>query len=516
MSKNKSLNEIVILGGGTAGWLTALYAKKKFYDSNVTLVKSDDIGVLGAGEGTTPSIISFLDYLNIPASKIIKDADATIKNGIKFTNWNGDSSYYYHGFLSNENVGLSSFDNPEILPKTNVLHVVTKELDKPLSQVNFVEKIGEKNKVGFTLHPDYDNQIIQDPIHKYVMNSYFALHFNAVSFAKTLESIGIERGINVVEGIVLDIKQDKEGNISKLVLDTKEEIEVDFIFDCSGFKRLIIEKIYKSEWKSHKEKLPVDTAIPFFLPIDKDIPSYTESIAMKYGWMWKIPLQNRYGCGYVFDSSLVSEEDAKKEIEEYLGFKIDSPKTFKFNAGYYKKPWVKNCIAVGLSSGFIEPLEATSIWVSIINITNSMSNLNSIVNINDDVIEEFNKKFIKANEEIVDFIHLHYLTKRKDTEFWKKFNNKDTYSKELKNYIDILDYRVWDYTDFSSKMFPLESWISVGEGLDLINKKTYKDTYESNKLYDFISDSYEVFIKNQDEVVEKCMSHKDFIEDLKS
>jgi hypothetical protein len=145
-----------------------------------------------------------------------------------------------------------------------------------------------------------------------------------------------------------------------------------------------------------------------------------------------------------------------------------------------------------------------------------MSNLNSIININDDVIEEFNKKFIKANEEIVDFIHLHYLTKRKDTEFWKKFNNKDTYSKELKNYIDILDYRVWDYTDFSSKMFPLESWISVGEGLDLINKKTYKDTYESNKLYDFISDSYEVFIKNQDEVVEKCMSHKDFIEDLKS
>lgn len=519
-SNGKKLQNIVIVGGGTAGWLTALYAKKKFYDIDITVVESKNIGILGAGEGSTPSLINFLDYINIPASKIIQDADATIKNGIKFTNWNGDGSHYYHGFLTDNEVGLSSFDNTEILPKTNLLHVVVSELDKPFSEVNFCEKIGEKGKVGFTLHPGYEGQPITNPIFKYIMNSYFSLHFNAAKLAKTLREIGEERGIKVIEDEVKEIIQDKDGNVSQLVLEQNDSLDVDFVFDCTGFHRLIIGELYNAEWKSHEDKLPVNSAVPFFLPMDKEIPAYTEAIAMKYGWIWKIPLQNRYGCGYVFDSSLISEEEAVKEIEEYLGFEPEYPRKdkggFKFNAGYYKTPWVKNCIAVGLSSGFIEPLEATSIWVSIMSITNCMTNLNSLENIREGVIKEFNEEFSQINEEVVDFLHLHYLTKREDTEFWKKFKDKSKYSEFLKKSLDSQEYRVWEYRDFAETIFPLDSWMSVAEGLGLVNRKIYKETYESNRIYDFISNSYEAFTEGQDESVEKCMDHREFIEDLKS
>ena len=520
MSTNKKIKNIVVVGGGTSGWLTALYAKKKFYDTEVTVVESKNIGILGAGEGSTPSLINFLDYINIPASKIVKDADATIKNGIKFTNWNGDGSYYYHGFVTDDEVGFSSFDNPEILPKTNLLHVVVNELNTSISEVDFVEKIGEKNKVGFTLHPEYKDQIITDPIFKYIMHSNFSLHFNATKLANTLREIGESRGIKVIEDEVKSIKQDKNGNVSQLLLEKNDFLDVDFVFDCTGFHRLIIGNLYNAEWKSHKDKLPVDSAVPFFLPMKKEIPAYTEAIAMKYGWVWKIPLQNRYGCGYVYDSSLISEKEAVKEIEEFLGFEPEYPRKdkggFNFNAGYYKNPWVKNCIAVGLSAGFIEPLEATSIWVSIISITNCMSNLHNLENVEENTVKEFNEAFVKVNEEIVDFIYLHYLTKREDTKFWKKFKDTNKYSKFLKKSLDFQKYRVWEYKDFSKTIFPLNSWIFVAEGLGLINKKIYKETYESNRVYDFIFNSYEAFTEGQNDFVEKCIDHVEFIEDLKS
>jgi tryptophan halogenase len=351
------------------------------------------------------------------------------------------------------------------------------------------------------------------------MHSNFSLHFNATKLASTLREIGDGRGVKIVEDEVKNIKQDKDGNISQLVLEKNDVLEVDFVFDCTGFHRLIIGNLYDAEWISHEEKLPVNSAVPFFLPIEENIPSYTEAIAMNYGWIWKIPLQSRYGCGYVYDSSLISEEEAIKELEKYLGFEPEYPRKdkggFKFNAGYYKTPWVKNCIAVGLSAGFIEPLEATSIWTSIISITNCMSNLNSLENIKEDIVKEFNEAFVEVNEEVVDFIHLHYLTKREDTEFWKKLKDSSKCSNFLKKSLDSQEYRVWDYKDFSKTIFPLGSWISVAEGLGLINKNVYKETYESNRVYDFISDSYEVFTKNQDDFVKKCINHKDFIKDLK-
>jgi hypothetical protein len=191
-----------------------------------------------------------------------------------------------------------------------------------------------------------------------------------------------------------------------LILENNEEQLVDFVFDCSGFHRLLIGKHFNSEWASYKEYLPVDMAVPFFIPIDEEIPPYTEAIAMKYGWMWKIPLQNRYGCGYVFDSSLISEEDAAKEIEEYLGFVPEYPRknkgAFKFNAGGYKTPWVKNCIAIGLASNFIEPLEATSIFSSIDSLRRAVFNTLSLEECNDDIIDRYNKEIESINSALAD------------------------------------------------------------------------------------------------------------------
>jgi len=507
---------IVIAGGGTAGWITALYVKTKLPEADVKLVESEEIGILGAGEGTTPTFINFLDSVGIPLSRLIQHTNTTIKNGIKFTNWKNDSSHYYHGFLSSGEVGLNAFDNPNTLPETSLLTAINQGEGYSLSEIDFLEIYGEKNKVGFELHPEYSGQIISDPIFKYLMHSYYAAHFDAAKIADLLKEIATsERGIERIEGKIVKVNQDETGDVSEIVLGSGKAIPVDFIFDCTGFSRKIIGELYSSKWISHQDRLTVNAAIPFFLPMGASIPAYTESLAMKYGWLWKIPLQHRYGCGYVFDSNIVSPDEAKKEVDDLLGFEVESPRTLKFTAGYYETPWIKNCIAVGLSGGFIEPLEATSIWVSILTLKNALDNLDTFLVRNQETIDEFNKKFVSANSQVMNFIYLHYMSGRKDTDFWKPYQEVERAPEDIQSLLSTWSYRIPEYKDFRGQMFPFESWISVAEGVGRLNTEVYKRTYENNRIFDLVGDSYEVFKNNQKDVASRCADHKEFLEDLK-
>jgi tryptophan halogenase len=507
---------IVIAGGGTAGWITALYVKTKLPEADVKLVESEEIGILGAGEGTTPTFINFLDSVGIPFSRLIQHTSTTVKNGIKFTNWKNNSSHYYHGFLSSGEVGFNAFDNADTLPETSLLTVVNQGEGYPLSEINFLEIFGEKGKVGFELHPEYSGQPISDPIFKYLMHSHYAAHFDAAKIADLLKEIATsERGIERVEGKIVKVNQSETGDVSEIVLESGEVISVDFIFDCTGFSRKIIGELYSSKWVSHQDRLTVNAAIPFFLPIDSSIPAYTESLAMKYGWMWKIPLQHRYGCGYVFDSNIISPDDAKKEVDDLLGFEVESPRTLKFTAGYYETPWIKNCIAIGLSGGFIEPLEATSIWVSILTLKNSLDNLDIFLVRDQKSIDEFNKKFVSMNSQIMRFIYLHYMSGREDTDFWKPYQKVERAPEDLQLLLSTWSHRAPEYRDFQGQMFPLESWISVAEGVGRLNTEVHKRTYENNKIFDLVGDSYRMFKNNQKDVASRCSDHKKFLEDLK-
>ena len=517
-SRKRSLQDVVVVGGGTAGWLTALYAKVALPNSNVTVVESDDIGILGAGEGATPQLISVLDYLGIPVSVLISKAGATVKSGIKFTNWKNDGTHYYHPFyVLDNNLGLEGLGvdpHRTSLPPSFVTNVVR---DEDVNVIDYISKVCESLKVPFQVrnYPDLDPY---NNIYRFHSTALFSLHFDARKLAQTLKEIATDRGIRRVEGTVESTVDNEYGEITQLILKSNnDKIDVDFLFDCTGFARVFSQKKYNSPWHSHSSRLPVDTAIPFFLPHDGEkIPAYTESIAMKYGWMWKIPTQERFGCGYVFDSSLVTAEDAVKEIEELVGHPIESPKTFKFSAGYLTQPWSNNCIAIGLSSGFIEPLEATSIWTTIMSLQYVFSNVEVLSSTDARHAEHFNSRFSDVNDQIVDFVYFHYMTGRDDTEFWKKFNNLDNAPERVQKMLHDWEYRLPQYDDHLGKLFALLSWLSVGRGIGRLNSKLFKDAYNESPALQTAALGYNLLKNRQDFAATYTIDHSDFLRKVKN
>ncbi len=513
------IKNIVVIGGGTAGWLTALMAKKTFPENNVTVIESEELGILGAGEGTTPNFIALLNYLEIPLSKLISCTNTTLKNGIKFTNWKNDSNYYYHNFnVINPSLLESNFNHAGNWNKHNTFNFLNVFKDVPLKDFELISMLNEQNKSPHFLIPYFDSTV--DPILLFNNVSSFAIHFDAKQLANLLKDISLERGITRIEGKVIEVKSTSNGDICSVKLENNQIVLLDFVFDCSGFFRLLIGKHFNSKWKSHLDKLPVNSAIPFFLPPADvtNLPPYTESIAMNYGWMWKIPLQHRFGCGYVYDSNLLTEDNAIKELEEYLGFEPQYPRqqkgSFKFNAGYYETTWVNNCISLGLSSGFIEPLEATSLMLTVSCLQEIFSDKLFIENKNQKLINKYNTWVNTQNQEICDFIYLHYMSTRTDTDFWKHFTFKNA-SDSLKEKIEFWDTLAFKNTNelYMSLIFSKESWFIIGLGVGLINTSKIKEFVIKNELSKYLN-KHEVFKLNQSNQVNNCLNHGEFLKKL--
>ena len=509
----------VVIGGGTAGWLTALYVKKKLPKLTVTVIESSEIGILGAGEGSTPHLITFLDELEIPISKLIKETGATIKNGIKFTNWNGDGKHYYHPFFV-DHPALEGFVVGDALNEHIIAPVMAIANGVSYEEYNLMTKLCEENKVPQTRKKSLKGKV-PDPLHNFSRIANFSLHFDASKLASFLREIAKERGIIHIEGKVEHVVSDETGNISSLTLDSGKSVDVTFAFDCSGFHKLLIGKHFKAKWVSYKEYLPVDSAIPFFTEKESEISPYTESVSMKYGWMWRIPLQHRQGCGYVYDSSLVSEEEAKKEIEDYLGYVPEYPRadkgSFKFTAGYYETPWIKNCLAIGLSSGFIEPLEATSIFASILTLKKFLNDFSKISYPDEDYIYRFNKEVSFFTEDIFHFVYYHYLGQRNDSSFWERFKDFNSHPEYVKSMLFTANKFVLRKNDFAqTSAFALHSWLAVSYGLGILNSTTYRSFIKEN-LYDkdFEKD-YFVWRNNIESATLDCVYHNEFLEELKS
>jgi tryptophan 7-halogenase len=493
--EHNSVQKIVVVGGGTAGWLTALTAQRSLPNAEITVIESEEIGILGAGEGTTPHIVALLDYLGIPVSKFVSLTNASIKNAIKFTNWKNDGAYYYHNFGSSDpRLNGSNMYYERNWERYNLQYLLNIYCDVPLTSGNIGSLLNEQRKVPHVFSGMLD--ATRDPILSYSSGMSYGLHFDASQFATVLKEIALSRGITRVEGKVTSINEDHEGFITGLVVNSKDTVLLDFVFDCTGFHRLLIGKHYNSTWKSYKEVLPAKAAVPFFLEanFEEELPTYTDSIAMRYGWMWKIPLQHRSGCGYVYDSDLISEEEAIQEIEEYLGFEPFYPRKdkhgFKFEAGSYTTTWVKNCIALGLSSGFLEPLEATSIMVTIGCLQDIFSNVNHIQDRNSPFREVYNKHVEKKNDEIRDFLYFHYMTGRTDTEFWKKFTFENA-PKSLQHKITTVLGSVPRRIE-SWEIFAFDSWFDVSLGIDMVNKEAVKQFIEQNGLTSLLKEHSEV------------------------
>jgi tryptophan halogenase len=498
------MKNIVIIGGGTAGWLTALAAQKRYPDCSIKVIESKEIGILGAGEGSTPNLIPFLNSLDISVEDLIKNTSSTMKLAIKFNKFSKENDFYYHGFAINKfntktkSITSKAIDNLPVLD----LFYMSQNIDQ--SEYKITPMALQQNNVPFVKRKDKPTGLLDFDIY-----NLYSIHFDARALADYFSKIAIARGINHIDATVDSFISDNDGNISGIKLDDQAIINTDFVFDCTGFFRLINKKHFNTEWISFEKNLPAKKAIPFFLDIDKDnIPAYTESTAMNYGWMWKIPLQHRYGCGYVFDSNFISEEDAKLEIENMLGHEITSPKTFSFTPGYYKTIWNKNTIAVGLSAGFVEPLEATSIMQSVEILQIAFRKDFDIFNPRD-LKEILNNKYKEDCEEICDFLYLHYMTNKNNTDFWINFTKNNIMPESLKKRIS--DLNELTYSKKESSPFDLISYYIIMNGNKLLSEEFKNKIINKYKPY---KNEFEL-IKNKRKVSSNYFTkHSDFIKSL--
>lgn len=482
--------EIVIVGGGTAGWLTALTMEKLMgYEANISVIESDEIGILGAGEGSTPNFPGILNWLQIDYNDFLIKTNATHKIGISFENWNSRGEKYFHPFTA--------------------LHTKFDWAIKNKKEIG-VEYIGYLNKNNLKLdHHILSSVLAENNLSPLTVSKvedkensvHYSFHFDAHLVAKYLRKIGERRKIKRIEGIVKGFRVDKDNQITKVYLKGNEIVKCDFVFDCSGFKRLIIGKLFETKWKSYNTSLKVNSAIPFFLPQENEIKPYTRAIAMKYGWMWQIPLQNRWGCGYIFDKNYINSEEAKKEVVEFIGTDIQFGRTIEFDAGRYEDVWVNNCVAVGLSAGFTEPIEATSIFNAINQLSCiSKDNILDYLNGNREFYKEYNNWISKLNDDVMDFLQFHYFTDRTDTKFWNDYYETSYKSESLQNKLKKWEKNKPCELDFEKESFGLANWLCVGAGINYFTSDYFIKKFEKYVIKDEIEKHHNLQISNIEDI----------------
>lgn len=486
--------KLTVLGGGTAGWLTALFLKKMLPSADITVIQNKKIGIIGVGEATTPPFIEFLSTLDINTLEFLRDVGGTIKNGISFENWNGNREKYFHGFRETKNLDpfkLEPFFNTDCL-HYYIKTVINKKLD--LNEYIYSASLSYSNKVD-------------------VENIIPAVHFDTNAASNYFENIGKKRNISIIEDKFLSVKINEHGFLTKILLENTE-IETDFVFDCSGFARLIFGQHFKERWISYKKHLPMKSAIPFHLKNEDDIKPYTSAIALKHGWIWKIPLLNRVGSGYVFDSDYITPEEALVEAQEEIGQQLNLSRVIQFEAGRFERYWIKNSICIGLSSSFIEPLESTNIHMTVVQLKTLKHFFNDIFCHEEKSVSLYNKLITDCNDEILHFVYLHYLTNRRDSEFWKNFRENYPPPEKFQHMLEIIkDSRIRYHDTYNitqDNAFDLYSYLYVCKGLDLFEKDFNLSGYEN------ISPSVEEYKKIIDHHKNISLTHKDFLERLKT
>lgn len=414
--------KLTIIGGGSAGWMSALFLKKRYPHFNITVVNSSKLDILGAGEGTVGNSSFAFDYMDLDAFEFIKRTKSSIKTGVRFTGWNKDTDYF---------MGLAPMayeENKNIYPK--VVATAVKEYGS-LNNLNMYYRQAFDDRLPFKKE-NLTNKYFSDS--SFIWKMWVAWHFDARLLAAFLAEKAEERGVTVIDNIVSGFKSNNSGNINKIIFEDDSELDCDFVIDCTGFQRLVIGKYFRSDWVDYKEYLPLDTGLAFMLPVKENLPPYTELIAMDAGWVFNIPLQHRTGAGYLYSSKYISEEDAIKEIKNKYG-DVQIIKKFNFNAGHYKESWIKNCIAIGLSSGFLEPMEATTMHGTIRMLYKFVDTID-LENYSDQDITYFNNHLHSFYADCRDFIAIHYITNREDTPFWKNFLQDNKISNNLKIFLE--------------------------------------------------------------------------------
>lgn len=448
--ENNKIHRIVIAGGGTAGWMAAASLSRLLGKTlDIKLIESEQIGTVGVGEATIPTLLTLHELLKIKEQDFLAAVQGTFKLGISFENWKDVGEEYIHSFgFTGQDCWAAGFQ-----------HFWLKG-----------EKLGISKEYG-----EYCKEWIAAKQSRFAVLTNrgtsqglnYAYHIDASLYAKMLREIAEDHGVVRQEGKIEDVEQDPEsGFVKALQLDSGERIEGDLFIDCTGFRGLLIEQTLGTKYEDYSHWLPCDSAVAIQTEaVGPPIP-YTRAIARDAGWQWRIPLQHRVGNGLVFSSEHCSDDEAIDTILKNVeGKTLTEPRVLKFQGGQRMQHWRKNVVSVGLSSGFIEPMESTSIHLIQRSIIRLMQ-LFPYAGIRQPDIDEFNAQMRTEIEHIRDFIILHYhVTERTDTPFWQYCKSMEI-PESLSHRIELFKQtgRVFK---LPSELFGENSWIQVmlGQGL---------------------------------------------------
>lgn len=487
--ENERVKKVVIAGGGTAGWMTAaLLAKTIGKVVDITLIESDEIGTVGVGEATIPTLVRYHQLLDVNEQEFLAAVKGTFKLGIAFENWRDLNQDYIHSF------GDTGRDHWS----AGFQHFWQKGHEQGIA--------GDFGDYCLELKAAVENKFAHLPS----PGINYAFHIDATLYAKFLRRFSEKLGITRVEGKINQVSTHPEsGFIESLTLDSGRTIEGDLFIDCTGFRGLLIEQSLHTGYEDWLHWLPCDSAVAVQTKSTSDPIPYTRSIARESGWQWRIPLQHRVGNGMVYCSRYISDEDAKETLLANIeGELLTEPRVIKFRPGTRLKHWQKNCVAIGLSSGFIEPLESTSIHLIQRGAIRLMQ-MFPLTGIKQSDIDEFNQQTKYEIEHIRDFIVLHYnVTNRQDTPFWRHCRNMDI-PESLRHRIDLFRetgrvFRV------PTELFAENSWIQVMLGQGIVPEQYHPvvDVMGRDELQRFLGD-----IKaNVDNTVSQLPSHQVYID----
>jgi tryptophan halogenase len=470
---------IVIVGGGTAGWMSAACIRRRLRaeDYSVTLIESDEIGTVGVGEATLPHIKIFNDMLGVDEAQFMRETRATFKLGIQFCNWDKAGDCYIHPFGAfGEPWGGVEFQH-------HYFRAVQAGRQRfPLQDYSYSVVAARSNAFEF---PNEDRKSIRSTYS-------YAYHFDAGLYAAYLRTWAIERGVRRIEGQVCDVgRNPTTGDLTELTLKSGERIAGDLFIDCSGFRSLLLGKILGVAWQDWTHWLPCDRALAVPCKRVGALTPYTRATARRAGWTWRIPLQHRTGNGYVFSSRFIADGEARDALLGVLdGAAQGEPRLLRFAPGRRERAWAGNCVAIGLASGFLEPLESTSIYLiqaAVTDLVNLMPRPGS--GTDPRLVDEFNRLNEMQYERIRDFLVLHYTANGRVGEPLWDYVRSMPLPDSLVHKLELFRSRA-ALPDYKYGLFARDSWLSVlvGQGIIPAGHDRLADAFEFSMLEERLSE----------------------------
>ena len=440
------IRKVVIAGGGTAGWLAACALSQQFRDRlDITLVESEQIGTVGVGESTVPPIRTFHRFLQIDEQEFLRAVAGTFKLSISFENWRRPGERYIHPFgITGQGTWAAAFHHFWLDSKR-------RGMSSELGDFCLETVASRGDRFSLETQPQVN----------------YAYHFDAGLYAKFLRRIAEGYGLRRVEGKIKEVRQNAvDGLVSALVLEDEQVVEGDLFIDCTGFRGLLIEQTLKTGYEDWNQWLPSDRAVAVQTESVGPAVPYTRAIAHEAGWRWHIPLQHRVGCGWVFSSRHMSDDEASAKLLDAVGAPpIRDPWLVPFRTGRRLKAWNKNVVSLGLASGFIEPLESTSIHLAISAVVRLIQ-LFPFEGISPSLVELYNQVSRAEMEHVRDFIILHYHATQREEPMWKECREM-----ELPDSLEIR-LRAWRERAHAwqdaDELFRVDSWTHVllGQGME--------------------------------------------------